>query len=87
VLLVGGDRSKPAEQTPDDRDLRARAEAPTKQQAKRSAEEAGLNAAQSKKPQPVISPELKQAYRQAVKQSRPDLAVVEHERQRRTELD
>jgi hypothetical protein len=73
-----------AAQTPDDGNLRSRAET-TKQQAERSAEEAGLNEAQPKPPL-LISPELRQAYRQAAKQMHPDLAVTEHERQRRTKL-
>ena len=55
------------------------------QQAKKSAEEAGVINAQPNPPS-VISPRLKQAYRQAVKLMHPDLAVTERERQRRTEL-
>jgi hypothetical protein len=72
------------EQFPDDADIKARARA-AKQQAKRSAEEAGLLEAQPKPP-PVIAPGLKQVYRQAVKLMHPDLAITEQERQRRTEL-
>jgi hypothetical protein len=72
------------EQFPDDADIKAHARA-AKQQAKRSAEEAGLLEAQPKPP-PVIAPGLKQAYRQAVKLMYPDLAITEQERQRRTEL-
>ena len=72
------------EQAPDDADLKAQARA-AKQQAKKSAEEAGLIEAQPKPP-PVISAGLKKAYRQAVKLMHPDLAITEQERQRRTEL-
>lgn len=72
------------EQAPDDAALKAYAEA-AKQQAKRSAEEAGFIKAQPKPPT-VISPGLKQAYRQAVKLMHPDLAITDHERQRRTKL-
>jgi len=35
---------------------------------------------------PVIEPDLKDAYRRAVKLIHPDLAISDHERQRRTEL-
>jgi septal ring factor EnvC (AmiA/AmiB activator) len=38
------------------------------------------------KPPPVISADLKKAYRQAVKLMHPDLVITEQERQRRTEL-
>jgi hypothetical protein len=72
------------EQAPDDAPLKAQARA-AKQQAKKSAEEAGLVEAQPEPP-PVITSGLKQAYRQAVKLIHPDLATTEHERQRRTEL-
>jgi hypothetical protein len=71
------------EQAPNDFTLKANADA-AKQKAKKSADEAGFIRAQ---PKPlVISPGLKQAYRQAVKLMHPDLAVTEHERWRRTEL-
>jgi hypothetical protein len=73
-----------AEQAPDDMTLKAYARA-TEQQAKRSAEEAGLSEAKPKPP-PVIEAGLKQAYRQAVKLMHPDLAITGHERQRRTKL-
>ncbi len=72
------------EQAPDDTTLKAHAHA-AEQQAKRSAEEAGLLEAQPKPP-PVIASGLKQAYRQAVKLMHPDLAITDQERQRRTEL-
>ena len=55
------------------------------QRAKSSAEEAGLADAPSDPP-PSISPELKQAYRQAAKVIHPDLALSDHERKRRTAL-
>jgi hypothetical protein len=73
-----------AEQAPDDMTLKAHARA-AEQQAKQSAEEAGLSETQPKPP-PVIEAGLKQAYRQAVKLMHPDLAITEHERQRRTKL-
>ncbi len=37
-------------------------------------------------PAPAIDPELKSAYRRAVKLMHPDLAISDHERQRRTKL-
>lgn len=73
-----------AEQAPDDITLNAHARA-AEQQAKQSAEEAGLSEAEPEPP-PVIEPGLKQAYRRAVKLMHPDLAIKEHERQRRTKL-
>ena len=72
------------EQTPDDAPLKARARA-AKQQAKQSAEEAGLGQAQPKSAG-VTSPSLKEVYRRAVKLMHPDLAISEHERMRRTKL-
>jgi hypothetical protein len=73
-----------ATQVPDDPTLKAQARA-AEQQAKRSAEEAGLSEAQPKRP-PVIGGALKQAYRHAIKLMHPDLAISERERQRRTRL-
>jgi len=73
-----------AAQAPDDAPLRAHARA-AKERATKSAEDAGLAEAQLEPP-PVITSGLKQAYRRAVKLMHPDLAVTEHERQRRTEL-
>jgi hypothetical protein len=73
-----------AKQAPDDPTLKAHAQA-AEERAKQSAEEAGLNKPQPKLP-PVIEPALKQVYRQAVKLMHPDLAITEHERQRRTNL-
>jgi hypothetical protein len=55
------------------------------QRARNSAEEAGLAKPQSESP-PFIGPELKQAYRQAVKLMHPDLALSDHEQKRRTTL-
>jgi hypothetical protein len=72
------------QQAPNDFTLKAHAEA-AEQKAQKSAEEAGFVTAQPK-PSPVISPELKQAYRQAVKLMHPDLTVTDHEHRRRTEL-
>lgn len=71
-------------QAPDGGPLRARAHA-AKEQARKSAEEAGLEEAQPEPP-PVITSGIKQAYRQAVKLIHPDLATTEQERQRRTDL-
>lgn len=70
--------------SPNDQELRANAEA-SEQRAKRSAEEAGLATIEST-PKPEITPELKQAYRRAVKLLHPDLALTENERLRRTVL-
>ncbi len=64
--------------------LRARADA-AKEQAKKSAEEAGLRQL-NHSPAPHATPELKRAYRRAAKLIHPDLAVSERERQRRTKL-
>ena len=73
-----------AELSPDDAAAQAHAEA-AEQQAKASAEEAGLIEAQPVPP-PVITPELKLAFRQAAKLMHPDRATNEPERLRRTEL-
>jgi hypothetical protein len=54
-----------SKQAPNDLSLKAQAQA-AKQKAQQSADEAGLVRAQPKPP-PVISPDLKQAYRKAVK--------------------
>jgi len=69
---------------PDDADAQAHAQA-AEQQAKASAEEAGLIEAQPAPP-PVITPELKFAFRQAAKLMHPDRATTEPERLRRTGL-
>lgn len=55
------------------------------QQAKASTEEAGMIEAQPVPP-PVITPELKLAFRQAAKLMHPDRATNEPERLRRTKL-
>lgn len=73
-----------AAQTPQDATLRAHAHSAS-EQAKRSSEEAGLIDEQPKPPS-VIDPDLKRAYRKAVKLMHPDLAISEPERQRRTKL-
>jgi hypothetical protein len=72
------------EQAPDDVIIKEYAHAAEKR-AKTSAEEVGLTEAQPKPP-PEITPEIKQSYRRAVKLMHPDLALTQHERQRRTEL-
>jgi hypothetical protein len=73
-----------SEQSPSDNTLNARSQS-AKRQAEQSAEEAGLIEAQPKLP-PSISPDLKRAYYQAAKLMHPDLALTEHERQRRNAL-
>lgn len=70
--------------SPDDAAAQAQAQA-AEQQAKASAEEAGLIEAQPTPP-PVITPELKLAFRQAAKLMHPDRATTEPERLRRTVL-
>lgn len=70
--------------SPDDAAAQAHAQA-AEQQAKASAEEAGLIEAQPAPP-PVITPELKLAFRQAAKLMHPDRATNEPERLRRTAL-
>jgi hypothetical protein len=69
---------------PDDVGLRAHAET-AKEKAQQSAEEVKFVRA---RPQPTLlaSPDLKQAYRRAVKLMHPDLAVTDHGQRRRTEL-
>ncbi len=69
---------------PDDAAAQAHAQA-AEQQAKASAEEAGLIEAQPSPP-PVITPELKLAFRQAARLMHPDRATSEPERLRRTAL-
>lgn len=70
--------------SPNDPAVQAQAQA-AEQQAKTSAEEAGLIEAQPAPP-PVITPELKHAFRQAAKLMHPDRATNEPERMRRTAL-
>ncbi len=70
--------------SPDDAAAQAHAQA-ADEQAKASAEEAGLIEAQPA-PLPVITPELKLAFRQAAKLMHPDRATTEPERLRRTAL-
>jgi len=70
--------------SPHDAAAQAHAQA-AEQQAKASAEEAGLIEAQPVPP-PVITPELKLAFRQAAKLMHPDRATNEPERLRRTAL-
>jgi hypothetical protein len=69
---------------PEDSTLKSDAGA-AKKRAKESAAEAGLMSA-NLKPTTAASPDLKQAYREAVKLVHPDLALSNHEQQRRTKL-
>jgi hypothetical protein len=69
---------------PKDSTAAARAQA-AKEQAQRSSQEAGLFGDGPKRA-PNIDPDLKQAYRRAVKLMHPDLALSEPERVRRTRL-
>jgi hypothetical protein len=69
--------------SPADDVLQAEAEA-AERKARESAEEAGLVEVQPAPP--VITPELKQAWRQAAKLMHPDRATTDHERERRTVL-
>ncbi len=65
----------------DDDEAQAKAEA-AERQAQQSAEEAGLTEKQPPPP-PEITPELKQAFRQAAKLMHPDRATTDSERERR----
>lgn len=65
----------------DDDEAQAQAEA-AERQAQQSAEEAGLTEKQPPPP-PEITPELKQAFRQAAKLMHPDRATTDSERERR----
>ncbi|MGJ0514880.1 MAG: J domain-containing protein [Methylomicrobium sp.] len=69
-----------AGQHPDDVEAQFRAKA-AEEQARRSAEEA--NNFDKKPPPPEITPEIKQAYRQAAKLMHPDRASTDAERERR----
>jgi len=70
--------------SPDDAIAQTHAEE-AEQQAKDSAEEAGIIEAQPAPP-PVITPELKLAFRNAAKLMHPDRATTDHERLRRSDL-
>ena len=72
-----------AAQNPGDKSAQAAADA-AREQARRSAEEAGI--AEAIRPNVVITPELKATYRQACKHMHPDRATSEPERLRRTEF-
>jgi len=72
------------EQAPADGELKVRART-AEQQARKSAEEAGVIEAQLDPPR-EIGPCLKEAFRRAVKLMHPDLATTESERLRRTKL-
>jgi hypothetical protein len=71
-------------QKPEDSALKEHAHA-ARQRARSSSEEAGL-IEESAKPAAVMKPELKEAYRRAVKLMHPDLALSDRERQRRNKL-
>lgn len=73
--------SEEAERYPDNIELQKQAH-DAEQQARRSAEEAGLT--ESLVPPAEITPEIKQAYRKATKLMHPDRATNEIERERRT---
>jgi hypothetical protein len=73
-----------AERFPNDATAQAYAHA-AERQAKSSAEEVGLIEAQPAPP-PVITAELKLAYRQAAKLMHPDRATTDEERERRNKL-
>ena len=66
---------------PDDVEAKARAEA-AEHQAEKSEEEAGITEKQAPPP-PEITPEIKQAFRQAAKLMHPDRATTDAERDRR----
>lgn len=66
---------------PDDVDAQFRAQA-AEEQAKRSAEEAGM-IEKKPPPPPEITPETKQAFRQAARLMHPDRATTDAERERR----
>ena len=72
-----------AAKNPQDKATQAAADA-AREQARRSAEEAGVAAAIQ--PDVIITPELKATYRQACKHMHPDRATSEPERLRRTEF-
>lgn len=71
-----------ADQDPENKEAQEQAEV-TKEQAKKSAEEAGITEKQPTPP-PEITPELKQSFRQAAKLMHPDRATTNEERERRT---
>ena len=73
-----------AELKPDNIEAHAQAEA-AEQQAQKSAEEAGVTEKEPR-PLPEITPELKQAFRQAAKLMHPDRATTDTERERRTTI-
>lgn len=71
-----------ADQDPENEEAETQAEI-AEEQAKKSAEEAGITEKQPLPP-PEITPELKQAFRQAAKLMHPDRATTDKERERRT---
>jgi len=70
-----------ADQDPENEEVQEQAEV-AKEQAKKSAEEAGITEKQAPPP-PEITPEIKQAFRQAAKLMHPDRATTDEERERR----
>ena len=70
-----------ADQDPENEEAEVQAEV-AEEQAKKSAEEAGITEKQTPPP-PVITPELKQVFRQAAKLMHPDRATTNEERERR----
>ncbi len=71
-----------ADQDPENEEAEVQAEV-AEEQAKKSAEEAGITEKQPPPP-PEITPELKQSFRQAAKLMHPDRATTDEERERRT---
>jgi len=67
---------------PDDVEAQFRAQA-AQAQAQKSAEEAGVIESKPPPPPPEITPEIKQAFRQAAKLMHPDRATTDTERERR----
>lgn len=82
--LIAGITRQQAAAKPDDADAQVQAEE-AEQQARDSAEEAGLIEALPPPP-PEISPECKHVYRKAAMMMHPDRATTEQEARRRTEL-
>ena len=70
-----------AGQDPENEEIQEQLKA-AEEQAKKSAEEAGLTEKQTPPP-PEITPEIKQAFRQAAKLMHPDRATTDAERERR----
>lgn len=73
-----------ANQDPENLEAQQHAEE-AEEQAKKSAEEAGVTEKQ-RPPPPEVTPELKQAFRQAAKLMHPDRATTDEERERRNTI-